>query len=372
LNIWNFSTKVFSGMDSFDRLKELAGKNIFIVCDPFLVTTKVFKGILTLLVESKNQVKIYSEVTPDPPIQNIVSCMEELGKFNPDVVIAVGGGSAIDLTKGVIYFSKKISSISIEKFIVMPSTSGTGSEVTSVSVITDKKNNIKYPLVDDEMLPDEAILNPLLVLSSPPKVTAYSGMDVLTHALEALVAKDANLFTDTLAEKAIEIVFDNLVQCYEDGNRIESRMLMHEASCLAGIAFNSAGLGISHALAHQVGGKMSIPHGLANTMLLPHIVKFNAKNPTAKKKYAQVAKNLGSGHDKWSDKRMVENLSRRIEHLANQLDCPLSLSKFGIQQSTAKQHCEAVVKNAKNDFTFKTNPIAPSDKELAELYYAIL
>lgn len=372
MEIWNFSTKVYIGIDSFDRLKELNGKKIFIVCDPFLSNTEEFKKVLSLLVQRKNKLNVYSKVAPDPPIEDMTECMGELQKFNPNIVIAIGGGSAIDLTKGVLYFSKKIASISIDKFIAIPTTSGTGSEVTNVAVITDKKNNIKYPIVDDQLVPDEAILNPLLVLSTPKKVTAYSGMDVLTHALEALVATNANLYTDALAEKAIEIVFNDLVGCYKDGTDIKKRLRMHEASCLAGLAFNSAGLGISHAVAHQVGGQMHVPHGLANTMLLPYVILFNAKNPMAKSKYLKIAKRVGSNQIGWSDKTIIEEFSRKIKYLAIQMNCPLKLSKFGVEKEVAEGYAAKIIKNAKKDITFRTNPIKPTDKELEELYYSII
>lgn len=372
LNVWNFKPTVFSGTDSFDRLRELTGKKICIVCDTFLTTTDIFEDILALLLERNNQIDIFSEVNPDPPIEDVVQCMEKMENFKPDIVLAIGGGSTIDLTKGVIYFANRLSSISIEKFIAMPTTSGTGSEVTSITVITDKQNNIKYPLADDSMLPDEAILNPALVVSSPPKVTAYSGMDVLAHALESLVAKDATMYTDALAEKAIEIVFQELVNCYEDGSRIDSRMKMHEASCMAGLAFDSAGLGVCHSVAHQVGGQMGIPHGLANTMLLPHVVKLNAKDPATRKKYVEVSKKLSPASRELSEEQLIEKLSQEITILANQLDSPMSLSEAGIERWVAQGYSDQVVKNAKNDFTFQSNPIVPSDKELAQLYAAII
>ncbi|MCI3029309.1 iron-containing alcohol dehydrogenase [Desemzia sp. C1] len=372
MDAWNFSTKVYTGLDSFDKLKELKEKNIFIVCDPFLSNTDGFKEVLSILVQEKNRLNIYSKVSPDPPIEDIIKCMGELQEFNPNIVIAIGGGSAIDLTKGVLYFSKKISSVSIDKFIAIPTTSGTGSEVTNVAVITDKKKNVKYPIVDDQLIPDEAILNPSLVLSTPQKVTAYSGMDVLTHALEALVATNANLYTDSLAEKAIEIVFNDLIGCYKDGTDIEKRMRMHEASCLAGLAFNFAGLGISHALAHQVGGQMHVPHGLANTMLLPYVILCNAKNPAAKNKYVKIAKRVGPNQSRWSDEMVLEEFSRKIKYLAIQMNCPLKLSKFGVDKETAESHIAEIVRNAKKDITFKTNPIKPTDKELEEIYYSII
>jgi len=372
MNVWSLSTKVYAGIDSLDRLESLKNKSIFIVCDPFLKGSDLFMKLITLLVEENNELHVYSKVTPDPPITEIVQCMEEMEGFKPEVVLAIGGGSAIDLTKGVIYFSERLSSVSIEKFVVIPTTSGTGSEVTSVSVITDNKKNIKYPLVDDSMLPDEAILTPALVLSSPPAITAYSGMDVLTHALEALVAQCADTYTDALAEKAIEIIFEELVQCYKDGHDVKSRMLMHEASCLAGMAFNLAGLGISHALAHQVGGKLHVPHGLTNTMLLPHVVKFNAKSETARMKYARVMRRLNPDMGKRSDDILVEELARCIEQLANQLDCPLSLTDYGIEETASREYLEEVVRNARNDFTFKSNPVEPADQDLKEIYKAIM
>ena len=296
---WTFKTQIFTesgnhsatGLksDALERIRLLNGERIFIVCDPFLEGTPALQTVIDL-ISVNNTYTVYSNVVPDPPIDSIVKGVMVLRKEEATVLIVIGGGSAIDMAKGINYFCKTIYQVGVKKFIAIPTTSGTGSEVTSFAVITDTKTGIKYPLIDDSLLPDEAILTTFFVKSAPEKVTAYSGMDVLVHALESLVAKKANHFTDALAEKAIELVIKNLPTCVVDGKNEVARAAMHEASCMAGIAFNQAGLGITHALAHQLGGQFHIPHGLANAMLLPYVIMYNAANSTvAKSKYISIA-----------------------------------------------------------------------------------
>lgn len=233
---WTFKTQIFtesvnhsatgSKSDALERLRLLNGERIFIVCDPFLEGTPALQTVIDL-ISINNTYTVYSDVVPDPPIDSIVKGVTVLRKEESTVLIVIGGGSAIDMAKGINYFCKTIYQVGVKKFIAIPTTSGTGSEVTSFAVITDTKTGVKYPLLDDSLLPDEAILTTFFVKSAPEKVTAYSGMDVLVHALESLVAKKANYFTDALAEKAIELVVKNLPTCVVDG-----KMKWHALRCM--------------------------------------------------------------------------------------------------------------------------------------------
>ncbi len=224
-------------------------------------------------------------------------------QYQPEAVVAVGGGSAIDSSKAIREFALKINNYGKVGLIAIPTTSGTGSEVTSFAVVNDTTAHIKYPLIADSLTADEAILDAELVKSVPPAITADTGMDVFTHALESYVSTQHNEFSAALAEKAVEICGVFLLRAYLDGSDMHARQKMHVASCLAGLSFNTAGLGITHSMAHQLGAMFHIPHGRANAMLLPHIVEFNSDiNKHSKsqeeylpavKRYANIAHILG-------------------------------------------------------------------------------
>lgn len=368
MKTWKLKPTVYVGSDSFDIFKDIKNENIFLVSDPFLLDAPYYKEFVQLL-EKNNKVDIFTDVVPDPPIELVVKGIERISKFSPDIVIAFGGGSAIDLAKGIVFMAKEIIDIDLDEFIAIPTTSGTGSEVTNIAVITDTKNHVKYPLADDSLLPTIAILDYELTKSAPESVVVYSGLDVLTHALEALVARDATAYTDALAEKAIEYVFEYLEKSYkkEDNNLAKERM--HEASSLAGMAFNDAGLGICHAIAHQIGGQFKVTHGLANAILLPHVVKFNARNDQqAKAKYANIARKLDIAHHYDQDENAVEQLIAAINNLAVALNSPRSLETAGVDLNEAERVEQTVVNNAYKDITTAFNPVEVTKHDLKGIY----
>ncbi|MDU2868037.1 MAG: 1-propanol dehydrogenase PduQ [Veillonella sp.] len=379
---WTFKTQIFtesvnhsvtgSKSDALERLRLLNGERIFIVCDPFLEGTPALQTVIDL-ISINNTYTVYSDVVPDPPIDSIVKGVMVLRKEESTVLIVIGGGSAIDMAKGINYFCKTIYQVGVKKFIAIPTTSGTGSEVTSFAVITDTKTGVKYPLLDDSLLPDEAILTTFFVKSAPEKVTAYSGMDVLVHALESLVAKKANHFTDALAEKAIELVVENLPTCVVDGKNEVARAAMHEASCMAGIAFNQAGLGITHALSHQLGGQFHVPHGLANAMLLPYVIMYNAANSTvAKSKYISIAQKLCLTSETNDESAQLAALVKCAQFLARQVGCAMTMKEFGIDDVTFKNSFSILVQQAIADRTYAGNPYEATKEDLTRILTCII
>lgn len=383
--VYNFDnkTQIYSGEGSLEVISKLDCKRIFLVTDPFMVQSGGIKKITDLLDESEKEYSIFSNIIPDPPVEVVVKGVEELFKFNPDGIIALGGGSAIDAAKAIWYFTKRLSDDSqkkdtkIKKFIAVPTTSGTGSEVTKFSVITDKVNNIKYPLISDELLPDVAVLDAELVKTVPDFITADTGMDVITHAIEAYVSVKANEFTDALAEKAVKLVFENLPIAYKDGNNMSAREKLHNASCLAGMAFNSASLGLNHGMAHILGAKFKIPHGRSNAILLPYIMEYNAnlgsygdKNYSeAAKRYAEIAKNIGLPAS--NVRQGVKNLVSEIKSLLKELNLPGSLKDMGIDKKVFDEEVERMAEAAIADRCTETNPRIPEKREVIELFYRV-
>ena len=263
------------------------------------------------------------------------------------------------------------------KLVAIPTTSGTGSEVTSFAVITDKKRNIKYPLADYELTPDIAIIDPDLVMSLPKKITADTGMDVLTHAIESYVSNMASDYTDGLAEKAIEIVFNYLPIAYEDGSNRLAREKMHNASCIAGMAFTNAFLGINHSLAHKLGGEFHIAHGRANAILLPYVIKYNSTKPTkfvsfpkyeyfiADEKYANIAKRLGLKSS--NTKEGVNSLINAIKDMNQKLEIPSNLKDEGINEKEFLEKLDMLAEKAFEDQCTTANPRLPLVAELKEI-----
>lgn len=370
----------------------------FIVTDQSMVKLGYVDKIIYQLEKHTNHIhfEIFSDVEPDPSFDTIDRGVEAMGQFTPDVIIALGGGSAIDAAKGMWLFYEhpdvdkeglKLKFLDIRKrtykypklglkakFVAIPTTSGTGSEVTSFAVITDKNNNVKYPFADYELTPDVAIIDPDLVLTLPKVLTADTGMDVLTHAIEAYVSNMASDYTDGLAEKAGELIHNYLLRAYENGSDKEAREKVHNASCIAGMAFTNAFLGINHSLAHKLGGEFHIAHGRCNAILLPYVIRYNSSKPTkfvsfpkyeyyiANEKYANFARKIGLSVENTEDG--VEKLINMVNTMNEKLGIPKSFKEYGIDEETYMNKLDNLANNAFEDQCTTANPRLPLVTEL--------
>lgn len=359
---FSFSTRIFFGEGALERLRKVEDKRVMIVTDRFMAGMGVPDKVAGYL--TRCQVSVFDGVVPDPPIEVVAAGVQALQESGAEAMIAVGGGSTIDAAKAIRAVAKETLHIDTDRWecFAVPTTSGTGSEVTEYAVITDRAKGIKYPLDSKALRPPVAILDPQLTVSAPASVTADAGMDVLTHAIEAYVSKGANDFSDALCEKAVSLVFRFLPLAFQDGTDLLAREKMHNASCMAGLAFNSAGLGLTHGMAHAVGGKLHIPHGRINAMLLPHIIQFNAnlagvrggEYALAAKKYQRLAKTLDLPAP--SVRLGVSNLLREVEHLNRVLKIPATLKEWGGDLEQVKQLWDEMVSAALADVTTSTNP----------------
>jgi acetaldehyde dehydrogenase/alcohol dehydrogenase len=395
--------RVYFERNSVQYLQKMPNiKKAFIVTDPMMVELGYVDRVLYHLRKRADYVhcEIFSDVEPDPSKETVLKGAEAMRAYEPDVIIAIGGGSPMDAAKGMWLFYEhpetdfngiKQKFMDIRKrvykypkmgkkaqFVAIPTTSGTGSEVTSFSVITDVENHTKYPLADYELTPDVAIVDPQFVMSVPKTVTADTGMDVLTHAIEAYVSNMANDYTDGLAIKAIQLVFEYLPKAFKDGNDAVAREKMHNASTIAGMAFANAFLGINHSLAHKLGAQFHIAHGRANAILMPHVIRYNAKKPTkfvsfpkyehfiADKRYAEIAKALGLPSRNTDEG--VESLVQAIYDLAKQLNIPMSIKQQGVSAQEFDTVVDDMAERAFEDQCTTANPKLPLVKELAEVY----
>lgn len=395
--------KIYFEHNSIQYLEKMPNiTRAFIVTDPGMVSLGYVDKILYYLRKRTEHVhcEIFSDVEPDPSIETVKRGAQMMDEFKPDVIIALGGGSAMDAAKGMWLFyehpdvdfnSLRLRFLDIRKrafkfpkmgnkaqLVAIPTTSGTGSEVTSFAVISDKKNNMKYPLADYELTPNIAIIDPQFVMSLPKSATADTGLDVLTHALEAYVSVMASDYTDGLAMKAIQLVFKYLPRAYKNGAEdAEAREKMHNASCMAGMAFTNAFLGLNHSIAHKIGGEYHVPHGRANAVLLPHVIKYNASTPSkfvsfpkykkfiADEKYAEITAFLGLPAK--TTEEGVQSLINAVIDLMKEVNEPLSFSECGIDEETYMRNVPDIANKAFEDQCTTANPKLPLVKEIEQI-----
>lgn len=377
MDSFGIKTQIYFGEGALSRLKEIPYRKVLVITDPFVIESKMIDLITEPLRESGIQYEIFHDVVPDAPVEKISNGVKKFLEYQPEAIVAVGGGSAIDSSKAIREFSLKINNYGPVGLIAIPTTSGTGSEVTSFAVVNDTEAKIKYPLVSEGLTVDEAILDAELVKSVPPSITADTGMDVFTHALEAYVSTDHNEFSSALSEKAIEICGVFLLRAYLDGNDMHARQKMHVASCLAGLAFNSASLGITHSMAHQLGALFHIPHGRANAMLLPHIVEFNAninKHSRSQKEYLPAVKRYANiahilGLSNYNEVMSVRSLVNWIQFMQKEMNIPLTIQEIGtITPDAYFAAIDKMADAALADACTVTNPRVPSKEDIVKIY----
>lgn len=382
MGTFSVGPRVYFGAGELKKLREIECKRIFIVTDPFMVTSGFISKITEHLDSANINYEIFSEIVPDPPIEVVAKGVKAMDKYSPDALITIGGGSAIDAAKAISHFRTLIkkglkvgSEVKKPLFIAIPTTSGTGSEVTSFSVITDKKFNMKYPLVEEEMIPDISILDAELVKSVPKAITADTGIDVLTHGIEAYVSKNSTDYTDALAEKSIKLVFKYLQRAYKDGNDMEAREKMHNASCIAGLAFTNASLGINHSMAHILGGRFHISHGKANAIILPHVIEYNGNVKISSRneytraavKYAEIARFLGlTSSNNVND--AVKALISGVKKLIRTVGIEDKIKDLNINQIEFEENLSDICDIALKDGCTKTNPREVSKEDLIQLF----
>ncbi|MCL6610867.1 MAG: bifunctional acetaldehyde-CoA/alcohol dehydrogenase [Peptococcaceae bacterium] len=395
--------RIYFEHGSISYLSKIPGiQRVFIVTDPVILKLGMAEKAIYHLNKREKPVavEVFSQVEPDPSLDTVKRGCQAMREFKPDAIIALGGGSPIDAAKAMWLFHEhpeaefeflRLKFLDIRKrtykfpklgrktiFVAIPTTSGTGSEVTAFAVISDKGKHVKYPLADYELTPDVAIIDPDLAASMPPRVAADTGMDVLTHALEAYVSVMASDYTDALALKAAELVFRYLIRSYRNPGDREAREKMHYASCIAGMAFTNAFLGVCHSLAHKLGAEFGVSHGRANAVLLPYVIAYNASPPAkfasfpqyeyfkAPEKYRDAASYLG--FEASTPKQGVISLIRAVRKLAAELDMPPNLAGLGVSADKFSGMVPYMAEEAFDDQVTGTNPRSPLISEMADLY----
>lgn len=387
---------------ALNELSDMGNKKAFIVTDKVLFELGYTNKITEILDANKIQYRIFCDVEPDPTLRCAKAGAKEMLSFEPDTIIALGGGSAMDAAKimHVMYEHPevrfedlamrfmdirkrvyKFPEMGVKAMMVSIATSaGTGSEVTPFAVITDEETGIKYPLADYALTPDMAIVDAELMMSSPKGLTACAGIDVLVHAMEAYVSIMASEYTNGMALEAIRLVFKYLPLAYSEGTtNVKSREKMAHASCIAGMAFSNAFLGICHSMAHKLGAFHHLPHGMANSLLLNEVIKFNAtdaptkqaafaqyKYPSAAGRYAKIADYLGLGGNTTEEK--VQLLIRAVEELQVKVNMPKTIKEAGVSEDKFYASLDEMVEQAFDDQCTGANPRYPLMSELKEMY----
>ena len=373
---------LYHGKGALEALKTFKGKKAIIcVGGGSMKRFGFLQKAEDYLKEAGMEVKLFEGIEPDPSVETVMKGAAVMQEFEPDWIVAMGGGSPIDAAKAM-WIKYEYPDITFEDmckvfgipalrnkahFCAISSTSGTATEVTAFSIITDYEKGIKYPIADFEITPDVAIVDPDLAETMPQKLVAHTGMDAMTHAIEAYVSTLHTPFTDALAIKAIEMVVDNLPASYKCN--MDAREQMHYAQCLAGQAFSNALLGIVHSMAHKTGAAFStghIPHGCANAIYLPYVIKYNAHEPEAKRRYADIARRIGLGGV--SEDSQINALCDLISAYNTKLNIPHTLKEFGIDEAEFKEKVATIAVNAVGDACTGSNPRSITPEQMEKLF----
>ncbi|MDK0904886.1 L-threonine dehydrogenase [Clostridium perfringens] len=359
--------------DAGDQVGELGFKKALIVTDKVLGQIGIVKKVTDVLDNKNIEYAIYDETKPNPTVKNVNDGLALLKEKECDFVISLGGGSAHDCAKGIALLAtnggeiKDYEGVDKSKKPQLPmvginTTAGTGSEMTLFAIITDEERHIKMALVDKHLTPIIAVNDPMLMLAMPKSLTAATGMDALTHAVEAYVSTSATPITDACAEKAIELISNYLVNAVENGQDVEARDMMAYAEYLAGMAFNNASLGYVHAMAHQLGGFYNLPHGVCNAILLPHVQEYN--KATSASRLAKIAKIMGGNIEGLTDEQGADLCIDMIKSLSQTIGIPEGLGVLGVKESDF----ETLATNALNDACSLTNPRKGNLEEVIAIF----
>lgn len=369
---------IFYGKGSMRQLSEIKGvSRAFIVTDALIVQLGFLQKLSDILQGAGMETRAYTRVENDPSIETVMEGASEMSNFQPDLIVAIGGGSCIDAAKAMWIFYEH-PHLSFEKIrdgepiprmrqkaimAAIPSTSGTGSEVTSFVVISDHAAKVKYPIADFEITPDIAVLDEEVTLTMPPKLVAYTGMDALCHAIEAYVALKRSNFTNPLAIHATTIIFGYLCDSF-DGD-LTARGEMHIAQCMAGMAFSNAELGITHSLAHKAGAAFGLPHGLCNAILMPYVIKYNARNRAAMRHYANISRRLGL--EGLREMNLVNSLIRSVKDMAAYMHIPTCFADAGVSEFRFNMDKAYIADQAYLDACTASNPRPTSPEDLLNI-----
>ncbi len=371
---------LYFGKGTLAELKNLKGNRAIIVTGGSSMRKAGFlQKTESYLQEAGMEVKIIEGVEPDPSVETVMKGAEIMREFQPDWIVSIGGGSPIDAAKAMWIFYEhpdaKFEDVAKPfnipqlrnkaRFVAIPSTSGTATEVTAFSVITDYSKGIKYPLADFEITPDIAIVDHELALGMPQELTAHTGMDAITHATEAYVAALHSDFTDPLALKAIAMIKENLLKSYNGD--VDAREKMHYAQCLAGMAFSNALLGIVHSMAHKTGAIFHIPHGCANAIYLPYVIDYNKK--VAGQRLAEIGKYLGLPGT--TDDQLIDSYTSMLIDMNKQLNIPLTLKEFGVKEEDFLANLDRISNNAVLDACTGCNPRETSVEDFKKIFKAV-
>ena len=366
--------ELYHGLGSLENLKELKGKKAaFIIGGGSVQKNGVLERAQNYLKEVNIESVVFSGVEADPSIETVIKGAEFLTQEQPDIIIGLGGCSAIDAAKGMwIYYEYPDSKLeelkelfAVKKLrkkaimVAIPTTSGTGTEITGLAVITDREKGTKYPIVSYELTPDMAIIDGELSASMPENVTANTGLDALSHGVEAYASNISERYSDTLAKSAIELVFKNLLTAVSEGSNLEVRQAMHDASCMAGMSFNNVWLGIVHSMSQQIGGTFGIPHGCGNAILMPNVIRYNSKETD---KYTDLAKLIG--------KSTAEEFAQAVSDLRQSVGVVASLKEYGIDQKEWEAKIDTLTENAMKDPCTLFNPRKPKFEEIKAILQA--